>query len=83
MAMTIMIRDRKNKWHKWIVYGETDSSYKVYADENKKFITEIYKNLVCEFLGAYYSGEIRNPFDTLEAPNRCKAEFCEIWLEDK
>lgn len=82
MTMTIMIRDKSNKWHKWIVYGETDSSLKVYADEDKKFITEIYKNLVYKIWEVYYSNEIRNPFDTLEKPNRCKAEFCEIWLED-
>lgn len=83
MAMTIMIKDKKDKWHKWITYGETDFSYKIYADENKKFITEIYKKLVHNLWGIYYSDEIRNPFDTLEAPNRCKAEFCEIWLGDE
>lgn len=80
MRQSILIKDINGNLNKWNIYEETENTYKICADCDKRFITEIYKCTTDYIDGILYSGEIKNPFSKMK--RYCKAEFCEFILKD-
>ena len=74
----IKVKDRDGNLNNWIIYGETKDSYKICAECDKRFITEIYKCATDYINSDLYSGEIKNPFSLMDE-RYMRAEFCEIW----
>ncbi|MDD4778978.1 MAG: hypothetical protein PHT02_00045 [Tissierellia bacterium] len=90
MKKIIKVKDNNGKYNNWIIYGETKDSFKIYADCDKSYITEIYKtsvfrgsikNVNGEYEYHFISVEIKNPF-LLMPEWYGKAEFCEIRLKN-
>jgi hypothetical protein len=78
----IKVKDRNGDFNNWIVYAETEHTYKIYAECDRGYIAEIYKDKVWSFdyIESWYSDEIKNPFSLLPEWY-AKAEFCEIRLD--
>jgi hypothetical protein len=76
----IKVRDKNDDYHNWIVYEETEHTYKIYAECDKGYITEIYKCTTDYIDGVLYSCEIKNPFPLLPK-EYMKAEFIELWAK--
>ena len=77
----IKVKDRDGNFNNWIIYGETKDSYKICAECDKRFITEIYKCAIDYINGDLYSGEIKNTFSLMDE-RYMRAEFCEIWARN-
>jgi len=77
---SVLVKDTNGNLNKWNIYEETEFTYKICADCDKRFITEIYKSDTDYINGAFYAREIINPFSKMK--RYCKAEFCEILLKD-
>jgi hypothetical protein len=80
----VKIYDNTGNINIWIIYGETEYTYKVYAECDRSYITEIHKSKVQyfedDFYYEIYCTEIKNPFSLLPEWY-AKAEFCEIKLD--
>ena len=78
----IKVKDRNGNFNNWIIYGETGITYKICAECDKSFITEIYKHTTNSIDGVLYSTEIKSPFSLLPEWY-AKAEYCEIRLKEQ
>jgi hypothetical protein len=77
----IYLPDINKNLNKWIIENETENTYKIYADYDKRFVTEVYKSLTYWFEGKLYSSEIRSPFSTIVPDRYGKCEYCWIVLD--
>lgn len=82
MVQYILIQDKNKNIHKWNVYGESELSYKICAECDKRFITEVYKkNVYYDVVDEdFYCSEIKNPFPFIDE-KYLKAEFREFKLK--
>jgi hypothetical protein len=76
----IKVKDKYNKFNDWSIYGETENTYRICADCDKRFIAEIYKSTTDYIDGVLYSCEIKNIVSTMPE-NYMKAEYHEFWLK--
>lgn len=80
---TIKVKDRNGNYNNWIAYETTENTIKVYAECDKRYITELDINKL--HIGFYdnkiYSDEVKNPFSLMDE-RYMKTEFCEIWCKE-
>jgi hypothetical protein len=77
----IKVRDKFGNINDWTIYAETADTYKICADSDKRFLTEVYKCTTGYIDGVLYSVEIKNIVSTM--PERYfRTEFGEFWVKN-
>jgi hypothetical protein len=79
----VKVPDRNGNYNNWTIYGETKYTYKIYAECNRSYISELYKSdLYIDENDNWclYTDIVKHPFSLM--PNVVKAEFCWIKLDE-